>query len=350
VTILINEIHIINTVQNGFILHAADRRITLNGKPLRQEKKIFKIPYLNAGVGYFGLADINHKETFSGWLPNFINKNSDAHTLGQFAERLRDALNRAVNKSMLSNKVSGLHICGYNAENCPEFWIVRNSDTFVEGVYRDLKKEYYCAEEFIARDAKELDFGSISTLEPWYRCQYYINGDIRPFHHIWGPLNQFLNGMFAYEGFKRPKTPEEYVDVAKWKVRVIASFYSHFARQKIIGTPIDAFVLQPMSQQQRSSKHGGIMGTKKSESPLFDEVTRLINEYVVKPKLKQFKEDLLAMIRETGRKEAQRSREQGLSIDQICEQRFPNWHELPEADRQAIIHSLTDIMEREPIE
>jgi hypothetical protein len=247
-TLLITEIHMVNALQNGFILHAADRRITLNGKPHRQDRKIFKIRYLNAGVGYFGLADINHKVTFSEWLPNFINKNSDAHSLGQFAERLRNELNRTVNKSLLADQISGLHICGYNAENYPEFWIVRNSETFIDGAYQNLKAKYYCAEEFLARDAKGLDFNSVGDGKLVYQRQYYINGDVRPFHHLWEPLNQFLAGMFAYEGFKRPKTPEEYSEVAKWKVRVIASFYNHFARKKIIGTPINAFVLQPRSQ------------------------------------------------------------------------------------------------------
>jgi hypothetical protein len=247
-TLLITEIHMVNALQNGYILHAADRRITLNGKPLKPREKIFRIPYLNAGVGYFGLADINHKKTFRECLRNFIHNNSDAQTLGQFAERLRDELNRTVDKSMLSNMVSGLHICGYNAENYPEFWIVRNSDTFVDGVYRNLQKEYYCAEEFLETAAKKIDFNSVDDGQVMYQRQYYINGDTRPFQPIWERLDKSLADMFAYESFKRPTTIEGVEKIAQWKLSVIASFYNQFARQKIIGTPIDAFILQPRKQ------------------------------------------------------------------------------------------------------
>jgi hypothetical protein len=249
-TLLINEIHIFDNLQNSFIASVADQRLTRDGKYDSTQQKLFKIPYLNAGVGYFGLAQVNSREYFSSWLPNFIKMNSEVETPGQFAERLRDALNRTVNKSLLRRNISGLHICGYNAENFPEFWIVRNSDTFVDGAYRNLKTEYYCAEEFLARDAKEHGFNNITTVVKGYQYRFYINGDIRPFHHIWGPLGQFLKGMFVYEDFKQPKTPEEYVEVAKWKVRVIASFYKQYAKQEIIGAPIDGFPLLPEMVKQ----------------------------------------------------------------------------------------------------
>lgn len=246
-TLLINEIHTFDSLQRGFILHVADRRITVKGKFHSNRKKVFQIPYLNAGVGYFGLAQINAKEFFSSWLPNFINKNSDAQTLGLFAERLCNTLNRAVDKNLLSTMVSGLHLCGYNAEHRPEFWIVRNSKVFDEkaGVYQDLKTEYYCNEEFLKKGAGAMGFHTLSTIVPGHRCQYYLNGDVRPFHHIWQPLDQFLDGMFVGDNFRSPITMAGLESVAKWKLGVIASFYQQFARKKIIGTPIDAFTLLP---------------------------------------------------------------------------------------------------------
>jgi len=249
-TLLINEIHTFDSLRDGFILHVADRRITENGKFHSNRRKVFRIPYLNTGVGYFGLAQINDKEYFSDWLPNFINKNSDAQTIGQFAERLCDALNRTVEKFRLLKMVSGLHICGYNADHHPEFWIVRNSKVFdeVKGVYRDLKQEYYYQEEFLSQGAKKLGFTTINEKVPGHRYMYYVNGDVRAFHHIWRQLDDPIDRMFAGENFKSPKTKAEFEEVAKWKLKVIASFYNQFARQKIIGQPVNAFILQPGKQ------------------------------------------------------------------------------------------------------
>jgi hypothetical protein len=88
-------------------------------------------------------------------------------------------------------------------------------------------------------------FDGVSPVIPGYVRQYYINGDIRPFHLIWEELDKFLYGMFAFESFSSPKTQSEMEEVAKWKLSVIASFYKKFARRKLIGTPIDAFILLP---------------------------------------------------------------------------------------------------------
>lgn len=248
-TLLINEIHAIGSLKTSFILNVADRRLTDKdtGKWHGNHQKIFQIPYLNAGVGYFGVAAVNNTEYFSSWLPNFINQNVNLETLGQFAHKLRDSLNRTVDKTFLKDRVSGFHICGYNAEHLPEFWIVRNTDCFEGGVYRNFKTEYYCDEEFLKRDARSsvVGFdGDNSTIAGYVR-QYYINGDIRPFHLIWEELDKFLYGMFNFENFSSPKTQAEMEEVARWKLSVIASFYKKFARRKLIGTPIDAFILSP---------------------------------------------------------------------------------------------------------
>jgi hypothetical protein len=47
--------------------------------------------------------------------------------------------------------------------------------------------------------------------------------------------------MLLFPDFKRPEQPEDWV---RFKFQFVAYFYSKFAKQKIIGTPIDAFSLQ----------------------------------------------------------------------------------------------------------
>jgi DNA repair photolyase len=78
-----------------------------------------------------------------------------------------------------------------------------------------------------------------------------------------------------------------------------------------------------------------------------DEFMNLLKQIFLQPMIDEIKQNMLAQIHENARQEAQRSREQGLSIEQICERRFPNWHELSEEDRQAIIRSLKDTVEKE---
>jgi hypothetical protein len=53
--------------------------------------------------------------------------------------------------------------------------------------------------------------------------------------------------MFGYADFKRPREIGDYVEIAKWKMKVVASFYTKFARAPIIGGPPNTFMLLPQS-------------------------------------------------------------------------------------------------------
>jgi len=59
-TLLATEIHNHNDPKNAVIVFAADRRISnaQTGVYLDTRKKIFEVPWLNSGIGYFGLAEI----------------------------------------------------------------------------------------------------------------------------------------------------------------------------------------------------------------------------------------------------------------------------------------------------
>jgi len=58
-TLLATEIHNHDAVDRAFIVFAADRRITRkSGEYGGTRKKIFALPWLNAGIGYFGLAEV----------------------------------------------------------------------------------------------------------------------------------------------------------------------------------------------------------------------------------------------------------------------------------------------------
>jgi hypothetical protein len=246
-TLLLNEIHVPGDLCKSEILFAADRRVSLPGQsPPKFMKKIMEIPYLNAGIGYYGLAEVQSGVYLSSWLPNFINNSTEARTLDEFATKLRAELNRAVNKTWLMKQPSGFHICGYNTRGFPELWHVCNHG--MEGnSYKDFAPEYGLSEDFLRRDAVAQGFDGTNPFVRRPFVQYYINGDVRPFHSAWDRLAGFSEEMFSYTDFKSPRRADEYIEVIKWKFKVIASFYQRFAKQPVIGGPTDAFVLVPQA-------------------------------------------------------------------------------------------------------
>ena len=244
-TLLINEIRLYGNLKRSSVLFAADRRITKEGKFHSNRKKIFKIPYLNAGVGYFGLACLNPNDYFSSWLPNIIRNNTNIVTLEEFAFRLRDNLNSNVNKTLLIDNHSGFHVCGYNKDNHPELWFIRNIESMEGNTYIGFNDEYQVSEDFIRRDAKEAGFVNKTSELPVALYQYYVNGDVRPFHAIWKELDGFISKMFSQKDFKAPRSYDDLIKISKWKMQIIASFYKHFADKQLIGTPIDSFMVLP---------------------------------------------------------------------------------------------------------
>jgi hypothetical protein len=219
--------------------------VTVDGKFHSNRKKLFRIPYLNAGVGYFGLAQVDQGKFLSEWLPNFINYTCEVGSLEKFARVLCDKLNHKVNKEFLKKAPSGFHVCGYNAKNLPELWFVRNIRSMEDHVYRGFATEYNLTEDFLARDARKCGFNGVNPKVPCSFIQYYINGDVRAFHSIWQRLDEFLAKMFSQADFRHPQQSTDLEAVAKWKMGVISSFYKQFAEKQIIGAPIDAFVLLP---------------------------------------------------------------------------------------------------------
>ena len=246
-TLLVTEIHVPGDLGNSPILFCADSRITPPGKASPKfMKKIVEIPHLHAGVGYYGLAELRPGVYFSGWLPNVISNSTKTTSLREFAEHLCGKLNREVDKAWLKERASGFHICGHNASGLPELWHICNHG-MDDYIYKDFAPEYHPSEDFLRRDAREKGFNGVDPTvnEPF--AAYYINGDVRPFHSVWKRLDRFVAEMFSCSDFRPPRQPGDYVEIAKWKMTVVASFYKKFAREPLIGGPPDAFLLLPES-------------------------------------------------------------------------------------------------------
>ena len=172
-TLILNEMWLLNGLKQTFWIAAADRRISNpDGSPHSTRRKLFEIPYLNGAVSYFGRATVypRGREThLSDWLANFIRHQSTAPSFQGFAERLRDELNQIVPTTILKARASGFHICGYDSKGLPDFWYLSNIGWHRDFKYIGLKPEYAAPKShFLGRDARQEKGTSVPKLHNYF--------------------------------------------------------------------------------------------------------------------------------------------------------------------------------------
>jgi hypothetical protein len=241
-SLILNHIIVQNGLNNGFIIAAADRRITKEGKFDSIRKKIFEIPYLNATVSYFGLAQIyksNKLIYFSEWLPDFINKQSIiSHNIKDFSNNLHLALNNIANKKLLAKYESGFHISGFH-NGYPDFWYFSNIGSMNKYEYRDIKNSYFppCS-HFLDRDIKDKVIDEKMIYNFTYR-----NGDIRTHCIINDDFNSFMEEIFKLPDVNKPKAHIEYVKLIKFKFEFISYLCKNWFKTINISRPIDIYLI-----------------------------------------------------------------------------------------------------------
>jgi hypothetical protein len=232
VTLLTTEIHRHDRL-DAVIVFAADRRITRGSVRDSEQPKIFSIPRLHAGIGYFGLAEVpsgTGSEPMALWLQRFVAE-STANTLGDLAHDFAGGLNAVIPARWRQSVASGFHLCGFTAAARPEFWYVRNCD---DTAAQNPTGTYAAREDFQGRDA--------SRLAP-EEGMIYRNGDIRPHVLAWEKIDQAFGSLLAAPDFNLPRAPIEYTRWVEFKMDLIAQFYERFCRVSIIGRPVDAFFI-----------------------------------------------------------------------------------------------------------
>lgn len=232
-TLLTTEIHNHNDPERALIVFAADRRISRSDREYDEREKILRVLELNAGIGYFGLAEVpqrGRRTPMAEWLRSFLAGASDCENLKELAAKLADSLNLAVPASLRRRVVSGFHIAGFDSQGRVEFWYVRN----VDDDRRTILGQFGAREDFQRRDAPRLSSG---------RVQIYRNGDLRAHVMAWEELDKSLGSLLNLPDFKQLAAPEDYVAWVKFKMELIAQFYEQFCTRSIIGRPVDAFAI-----------------------------------------------------------------------------------------------------------
>ena len=252
-SLVLNEIHLLDGFNRTLMVAAADRRISnLDGSYNSMRQKVFCLPRLRGAISYFGLAcfPVQGKSVYlDEWLRSFI-KRSTANTLNDFAVSLRIELDRQVPRQVLRNHPSGFHICGYDASGAPDFWYLSNIGGITNFDYTDLQETYaQPASHFLARDAFAFGWGAATNCPRRNGVKLYRNGDFRVHAFASEALDDLLAKLSQFRDFRQPHTPEEYGEYVKFKFQVIAYVYRTWAKAQIIAPPIDVLVLQPNRRQ-----------------------------------------------------------------------------------------------------
>jgi hypothetical protein len=247
-TLVLNEIHLLDGLNRTFLVAAADRRISNpDGSYNDTRPKVLQIPYCRGAISYFGLAAIPRggKWTYHAeWLPDFIGQQAASPDLQTFAENLRDELHQRVPRRALRRTPSGFHICGYGEDGLPDFWYLSNIGGLTRFKYTGLRDEYKPpGSHFLGRDAVKVwgwDGAAPSTARNG--VQTYRNGDFRAHAVAWEALDKVLSQLAEFPDFERPTGLAGYAKHVKFKFEVIAYFYKHWADKEIIARPIDVWV------------------------------------------------------------------------------------------------------------
>jgi len=246
-TLITNEIHIIDGIYNTIMVAAADRRITnRDGSYNSNRKKLFDIPYLSGAISYFGLASFQKNgrtQYLSSWIPNFINNQAGTPNLESFSKELRAGLNSDISKNILKKYPSGFHICGYNNNRLPEFWYLTNVGSMDGFNYKSLKPRYdRPSPDFLGRDALKLGWDGKNPFSIPNTSQVYRNGDYRSHSIVWEKVDAVFRELWRFNEFKKPDNPDDYGEYVKFKFEFIAYIYKQWAKCPIIGRPIDVWV------------------------------------------------------------------------------------------------------------
>jgi hypothetical protein len=216
----------------AYIVMAADQRISRDGKPDSNRRKLFAIPGGRlAGISYFGLAEVqlaSKRLWMDKWLQDFLNQHTTESSLGALADALALSLNNLPRLDRTQR--SGFQLAGLASDGTPEFWFVRNVDDDGQPVLG----EWQAREDFRRRDAHR-----IAPDQIWI----YRNGDYRAHVAAWGALDASFGQLLELPDFSANQGPQAHLQMVRFKMDTIAAFYDQFATRPIVGRPVDAILI-----------------------------------------------------------------------------------------------------------
>lgn len=258
-TLISNEIFLIDGIDKSIIVSSADTRLTYRTikdkkKRFKSGKKLFKIEYLNATVSFWGsLQIVNEKSQFEllcDWMPKFIRSRHSHTRLIDFGNDLRDELNKRAIKEHLKLEPSGVHLCGYRNDGVPEFMHFSNCTIRTDGFYDNILGSYKAIEhDFLGRDAGKFygwDGNDPKSITAQGKVQLYRNGDVRAHSAAWEKLDEVFQIIFTFNDFKKPyaSSDNDILKLTRQKLTFISTIYNTWSTEKMVGAPWDIIILR----------------------------------------------------------------------------------------------------------
>jgi hypothetical protein len=252
-TLMCTEIHIrheSDLLQNRIVFFA-DRAITdRDGNFLYRKTKVFQIPYLNAGIGYYGIAygvEKGRQISLDDKLKDFIQKSGALKTIEEFSRRWFQEATNFVPSAERARSVSGFHIAGFNSDRLPEFWHICNHEGFIGLAYARTFPDYRGpAEQFLAQYGPESLGYDLASKRFGVRDVFTLrNGDIRAHAVMWGALSPIFDVLRQFPDFTIPDDDEGYKQEIQFKMGIINDIYKRFCHTEHVGAGWDTFILRP---------------------------------------------------------------------------------------------------------
>ena len=216
--------------------------------------KLQAIPYLNAGISTWGIAEIDGSST-SEWLQNFIrSQESLSRNLNTFALELARHMNAHFPRNGTGQSRLGFHLAGYelrDEELLPSFYHIHEGDSQVlasRGIQvdssqfnanHDLSPEIFRAQQnLIARQNNAAMFIYLTR-----------NGDIGPYVEAFRRLGDFFDTMRHF-GIHVPGRPgiDARVEFLRFQIETMEQIYRLSNLHPTIGGDINGLVIP----------HGGV--------------------------------------------------------------------------------------------
>jgi hypothetical protein len=241
-TLLYTEISQEFPIHGRCVFFAADRGITPfgTGRPTHY-KKLVDVPYLNAALGFFGLAEFRHGARgfrMADHLRDFVRQQHAAPNLSAFATNLTASLNAFVPSSLRGSERSGIHLAGITRNALPEFWFVRN----VDDTGAPTLGKYEAHEQFLARDARSAGFDGQNPQTLPSGGRLYRNGDIISHVVAWEAFDNTLGALLTIPFFTGIGSPNDYACWIRFKMEILVHFHKRFEKTLLVGGPIDTIV------------------------------------------------------------------------------------------------------------
>ncbi|MBL0745581.1 hypothetical protein [Chryseolinea lacunae] len=256
-TLITNEIHLVDGFDDSFIISTADRRLTYrkeaNAKrKYKTGKKLFKIEHLNASLSYWGntmlINEKGNAEFYFNWLPNFIKRKHAIDNLMDFAKALKDELNRRVPVDNFKREPSGFHFAGYRSSGEPEFIHFSNCK-WTGNEYQVVNygyKDPYA--DFLNEHAKGIgwDGSTHASVKGVKSTTIFRNGDFRIHEAAWKNLDNVFEEIVKHHDFGKLTSlrDDALAKFVQFKMKFIGDVYSKYADTKLVGGPFDVIILK----------------------------------------------------------------------------------------------------------